>query len=357
MTVPNKPLNIDLPGPDHYHVSKQYYDIVHDVVARHPSSGDQNFSNKLLRYYLGTNRKGMRLVNEIDQQLHQFGLTIKETRFLDLGCGNGGSLVGAIECGACYCEGWDINASKREMTKLNIDTLYGSSHSIKILNISIDEPLKQETGFSPFDIVFCQEVLEHVKNIDQSLQVINQCLHPVQGCAYISIPNGYSINSVMSDPHIQVFGITLLERHEAQPLATAIKNHLHYAEMMGSYLRYDDYISLFERNALCCIPRPGTLPIKANLHETVKKFDTLTKICNECLSTWQNKVSVDALSLLAQETQKYLDDVQERLEALDGLGPKDALSLNFARDFEKDVFEFFVYHPGGRFDSCVRKNG
>lgn len=337
-----------LPGPEHFHVSRAYYEAVQAIVAKHPAAGDAAFVDKLVRYYLGTNKKGIRLVGEVGKELESAGLSLRGARFLDLGSGNGGSLAGAFEHGAAYCEGWEINDDKLDLSHLNIDTLYEPNGPIRIHKISLDEPLNPDAGFQPFDVIFCQEVLEHVKNLDQSVSTLRVCLNAERGAAYLSIPNGYSLNNVISDSHLQLFGIGLLERHEAQPLATAIKNHLHYSEMMGTYLHYDEYLALFHRHGLECAPRPGKDPQTADLDALASKIDQVEQVRETQLQQWREKVDPDTLALLAERTLAYLHEARSRFEQVRSAGPTSPQAVSFLREYEVDVFEFFVWNAANK---------
>lgn len=337
-----------LPGPEQFHVSQAYYDAVQAIVAKHPSAGDAAFVDKLVRYYLGTNKKGIRLVGEIGKELESAGLSLRGARFLDLGSGNGGSLVGAFEHGASYCEGWEINDDKLDLSHLNIDTLYEPDGPIRIRKISLDEPLNPDADFQPFDVIFCQEVLEHVKNLEQSVSTLYACLNAERGAAYLSIPNGYSLNNVISDSHLQLFGIGLLERHEAQPLATAIKNHLHYSEMMGTYLHFDEYVSLFRRHGLECAPRPGKDAKIADLEALASKIGRVEQVRETRLHEWREKVDPDTLALLAERTLIYLQEARSRFEQVRSAGPTPPQAVSFLREYDVDVFEFFVWNADNK---------
>ncbi len=331
-------------GPSHFNVSHAYFDAIVAMVDHLHASSDEAYRTKLLRYHIGTNRKGMRVVGEITDRLALADFELRGNRFLDLGSGMGGSLIGAAEHGAAYCEGWEIKEEKLELSQLNVQTLYEDSDRITIRRQSLEEPESLGPDFEPFHLVFCQEVFEHVKDIGKSVDTLARCTDPQAGVAYVSVPNGYSLQNVLEDPHLNIFGIDLLDRFEAQPITTAIKNHTLYSEMMGDYYRFDEYVGFFQQYGMQCTPLHRVNSSKDALVELEGVLQKIAAGRKALRETWSGKVADTDLTLLEARLDAYLGEAKTRLAEATKRGADDDVRARFVRDYGVNTFEFFVFH-------------
>jgi 2-polyprenyl-3-methyl-5-hydroxy-6-metoxy-1,4-benzoquinol methylase len=325
-------------------ITPAFHDAVLEVIARHPSGGDSAFRDKLYRSLTGGNRKGVRLVQDLVERLRPAGYTLEGGRFLDLGCGTGGALVGARRSGAAWCEGWEINAEKLALARINLGTLFEVDTGFTIRDQSVEHPASPGPDFQPFHLVFCQEVLEHVKDLDATLETLARCIEPERGVAYVTIPNGFALESVLRDPHLELFGITLLDRFEAQPIARALKNHTHYSAMMGAYYGYGEYARRFAKHGLVCLPlhvaeaSPDALAACAGLLREVRQRRTTLR------ADWGGAVDIATLALVEQRLDAYLEEAGARLEQALAPEADEHCRWAFAQDFAAPHFEFLVAH-------------
>ena len=65
-----------------------------------------------------------------------------------------------------------------------------------------------------FDVVTCNDVIEHVKDPALAILRISKLLKP-DGVVFFEIPNARSINHVTKDGHFNLFGINLLSHYHA----------------------------------------------------------------------------------------------------------------------------------------------
>lgn len=321
-------------------ISPEYRDAVHAFVEKHPSAGDPAFREKLTRYLLGTNRNGAKNLARVLPVLAEHGIDMAKSRFLDLGSGSGGALVAALRAGATYAEGWEINEDKRRLSEINVTTCGADVRRVRVLNRSMDDATGPGAGFNPFDVVFCEEVLEHVKDLDRAIDTLARAI-ALRGVGYITMPNGFAVQSVLSDPHLQLFGIALLDRFEAQPLATALKNHRHYSEMMGTYCRHDDYVERFGAVGLRLAPVESSdatpKAVERDLHLVAEKRKALRK-------DWGDTVDGATLSLLESRLDGYLEEVRARLLDVEREGTPEAGWEAFLRDFGQPHFTYIAEH-------------
>ncbi len=318
------------------HISTAYHDAVLRMVENHPSA-DPAFREKLTRYLLGTNRNGMAAIATVATSLPDDAFV--GCRFLDLGSGSGGSLVGALRAGAAYAEGWEINGEKRALSEVNVGSCGFDPHRVAVHDRSMEAPHAEE-GDGPFDVVFCEEVLEHVKDLDAAIATLARCIGPT-GVGYITMPNGYALQSVLADPHLQLFGIALLDRFAAQPLATALKNHTHYSDMMGQYGHYDDYVGRFDRVGLALTPVESIAPTDARMKQWADDLAQIETRYRDLRRNWGTQVDDTTLALLETRLVAYIEEARHRLdEANADPSRRDA----FGRDYGQAHFALLARH-------------
>lgn len=334
------------PDLDRLRVSPAFHAAVSDMVDRHPASADPGFRDRLYRSLIGANRKGMRVVGEVNRLLAPTGFSIRGGRFLDLGSGVGGSLAGAKEQGAAWCEGWEINAQKLALSRLNVDTLYGGDSGILIRERSVEEPARIGPGFRPFDLVISGEVLEHVKDIEAAMATLARCIEPARGVAHVTIPNGFALENVLADPHLDLFGITLLDRFEAQPAAAALKRHTHYSAMMGGYHRYGDYVRLFAAAGLAAVPRDPTESSRKAIRACMAALESIRRKRSTLRDDWGGRVDGDTIALLESRLDAYIAEADVRLDQALASAATPGERQRFVQEYATGHLAFIVAHEG-----------
>ncbi len=109
----------------------------------------------------------------------------KPQYFLDVGCGMGLSVA---------------LASARGMKAIGIEPEQKlAEYGVKHLGVSIEQGFFDQTFASSakFDLIFCEQVLEHVDQPDQLLSLMEKHLSP-EGIIYIGIPPVFPMNRFLS---------------------------------------------------------------------------------------------------------------------------------------------------------------
>jgi len=127
-------------------------------------------------------------------------------RFLDVGCAYGGFMRALRRRGA-EVVGVEIDAALANLAALNIGDLGGDVHHGDILATPAG-------ALGEFDLIACNDVIEHVASAETLVRTIGKLLAP-GGVAYFEIPNRDAIAHVTCDGHFQQFGLTLLPRELA----------------------------------------------------------------------------------------------------------------------------------------------
>lgn len=134
---------------------------------------------------------------------------LRRKRVIDVGSGYGGMLISMAEQGADVM-GIEIDPERARMGKQRLKEL---GLEVPYLEGDICEP-GIESRLGTFDVVVCQDVLEHVLDPTSVIRALCTMLKP-GGVIYIQIPNKYGIDQLMSDHHYALTGITALSRPQA----------------------------------------------------------------------------------------------------------------------------------------------
>jgi len=134
---------------------------------------------------------------------------LRGKRVLDVGSGYGGMLISMAEQGAAIT-GIEIDPERARMGKQRLDEL---GLEVPYLEGDICEKgIEEKLG--RFDVVVCQDVLEHVMDPSAVIRSLCTMMKPC-GVIYIQIPNKYGIDQLMRDHHYALTGITALSRAQA----------------------------------------------------------------------------------------------------------------------------------------------
>jgi 2-polyprenyl-3-methyl-5-hydroxy-6-metoxy-1,4-benzoquinol methylase len=134
---------------------------------------------------------------------------LRGKRVLDVGSGYGGMLISMAEQGANVV-GVEIDPERARMGKQRLADL---AMQIPYHEADICSPGMNDT-LGTFDVVICQDVLEHVLDPSTVIRSLCSMLQP-GGVVYIQIPNKYGIDQMMSDHHYGLTGLTVLSRPQA----------------------------------------------------------------------------------------------------------------------------------------------
>jgi len=138
-------------------------------------------------------------------------LSSRASRYLDVGCGHGGFLVGFSELGLDVY-GIDLNPQFIIYSKANLKDHNLPEERAQQGDI-LDPSLPARLG--RFDTITCNDVIEHVNDVPRALEHMTGMLAPA-GVLAIQIPNKDYIGFVHRDGHYNLFGIVLLKHEQAK---------------------------------------------------------------------------------------------------------------------------------------------
>ena len=108
------------------------------------------------------------------------------SKFLDLGCGEGRHCFGAYMSENIDVFGFDMSLSDVSTAKKNFDQFNENKYS-KSCNFGVADAKNMPFKDNTFDFIVCSEVLEHIIDYQSALSEINRILKP-QGKLAVSVP-------------------------------------------------------------------------------------------------------------------------------------------------------------------------
>lgn len=108
------------------------------------------------------------------------------SKFLDLGCGEGRHCFGAYMSEEIDVFGFDMSLSDVGKAKENFDQ-FNENTSSKSCNFGVADAKKLPFKDNTFDFIICSEVLEHIIDYQSALSEINRILKP-EGKLAVSVP-------------------------------------------------------------------------------------------------------------------------------------------------------------------------
>lgn len=163
-------------------------------------------------------------------------------RVLDVGAAYGGFLAAAAHAGAKDLVGVDVDSKLLDLARLLLSD-HRVEARLEVADIT-DTTLPDRLG--TFDIVFCNDVLEHVQDLETTAHNLARLLKP-KGRLFLEIPNGMALRYIESDGHYKLPGITLLDHAEAERWFRAFYED-RYPYNTFFYAPLDYYLALFSRN-------------------------------------------------------------------------------------------------------------
>lgn len=210
------------------------------VAAHEHFEGDDAVSIHHRTYALSTNSRGEALIEKLT---NEFTGPLDGKRVLDIGSGWGGVCVAAGRRGA-EAIGIEFGEAQIRLAKENAKDFPEANISFIQAN-AMDKVQMDRLG--KFDLITCDNVIEHVESDERLISHISTALTDT-GHVYLTAPNAFSTRQALEDCHYKMFGITLLDRHDAQQFFNASGRDGLYD--VTDYYAYDHYISLFERHGL-----------------------------------------------------------------------------------------------------------
>ena len=153
---------------------------------------------------------------------------ITGSKILDVGSGNGGISIAFGKQRKTQVFGIDIELNRVKTSKIGTeeqnataDFLFASGQNL---------PFKR----SFFDIVICNDVIEHVTKPRLLLKELHRSLR-IGGVLYLCAPNGLSPFSILRDSHYGLFGLSLMPHRIGRFYVTKIRKASEEYDIFGPF--------------------------------------------------------------------------------------------------------------------------
>lgn len=133
-------------------------------------------------------------------------------RYLDVGCGLGGSLIAFSRAGF-EVTGIEVDVERLRLAEANCRDL-GLIERVHLASIMDRERI---ASLGRFDVITMIDVIEHVDDAERAVRHVLELLAP-GGVLLMQIPNQDALDAVARDGHFNLFGITQLARGDAERL-------------------------------------------------------------------------------------------------------------------------------------------
>lgn len=298
-----------------------------EAAMKEISDGDHLWEEHL-KYILSGNERGEEIV---DKMVTHFVGPLEGRRVLDIGCGYGGVCISAAKRGA-VARGIEVGPSELKYFHLNlqdhgveevVDISYGDADDIDFM-----------ASLGKYDLVVCDNVLEHVPDSHRLIYTIAEAMGENSRC-YVTVPNYQSLGQVLIECHNREFGLSLLNRFDAQELFEVRGHYGQYS--VGDYFDFNQYIAMFAVNGLNAV---NIVPISmsdADMEEALGILDQIKRKRAEM----RDDIEIERRT--AKHLDHYIKRVERRLIELER-SPTDWRRVEFFRDFLVQRYDFIALH-------------
>lgn len=268
---------------------------------------------------LSTNQRGRIVGNAVKPYIPRHA-----KRFLDVGCGYGGFMVAFQELGL-EVFGFELDPSLVPLSKANLADFKGSPDHVEIGDV-LDTQFLEKLG--KFDVISCNDVIEHVDNVDLSLKNMTNMLPP-SGILLIQVPNKDYVDFINSDNHYNLFGITLLRHHEAEEYHRMMFGDKY---TVGEYYIYEHYKQQLEKCGCSVTLLPPIYPQKT-IKQTLRDFLRTVK---NLVEFWRKPNKPDRkmkLSITSKYITYAIGFLFKGFLSIFSANEKEAFHVKYMRDF------------------------
>ncbi|MGA2798579.1 MAG: class I SAM-dependent methyltransferase [Thermoguttaceae bacterium] len=244
-------------------------------------------------YAISTNDRGRTVAYKLSQYT-----PIRGKNYLDVGCAYAGFLVAMAEEGA-KAVGIDLNENLLALGRQN---LKDNDLDAPVFQCDVTRPEDVRPFHGKYDIITCNDVIEHVLNPSQAIRNIADMLTS-GGVAYFEIPNPYYPQSVLEDPHFHLFGIAILDHEQAKKYYSHHAPGVEYS--VGHYLELSTVLELLDKAGIEANLLKESLR-GVNIHSVLAQADAL----QESFPARIRSVPEPMRARIKEKVERYLGEIK-----------------------------------------------
>jgi 2-polyprenyl-3-methyl-5-hydroxy-6-metoxy-1,4-benzoquinol methylase len=251
-------------------MTKSYLELLEETL---PSPAHKNYK-AWKQYALTAITRGLILRKIISKFVN-----VESARVLDVGCGDGGISIAFCKQGKTEMYGIDINPMGVYKSKVR------AKEEEATINFLIADGLNLPFKLGAFDVVICNDVMEHVPKPRQLAKEVYRSLKN-GGFLYLSVPNGISPDSIIHDAHYGLFVVSLMPHRIGKFYLTKIRKISEVYDVYGpfNYWLLRMILKGMFRIVDCYHEQPSKVEgLVRNLPDSVLRFvyPTITLICEK----------------------------------------------------------------------------
>jgi 2-polyprenyl-3-methyl-5-hydroxy-6-metoxy-1,4-benzoquinol methylase len=247
-------------------------------------------------------------------------------RYLDVGTGYGGFLRAARELGFQEVIGIEINPMLVDLAKANTTDLSEAQ-------VITGDFIKQDfSRLGVFDLITCNDVIEHVADPELAIQKMADLLTE-EGSLCFEVPNKDCIPFVKADGHFLMFGITQLSRSNAAIYYSGCtgEDPGGYLKEMGEMYELDWYVKKLSENGL------SSSIADTHIVGTIAQVPEMVAELKDAYRTWQvekkPKLDPAIAAQLAVSVETFMVVLEKDYSNLDSEEQKQAFQNKYLRSF------------------------
>ena len=215
-----------------------------------------------LNYALATNQRGEQLADKLSHWVPSY----EGKRTLDIGSGYGGTCVSLAKRGATA---FGIEYDPRLLALSHENAAQHPERSVTFIQADALN-WKQLEGLGSFDLVTCDNVIEHVPVPPVAIAHIARLLAR-DGLGWVTAPNAFSFGQIRSECHYGQFGLSLLDSDDGDRYVGFALGQPQYG--VSTSYSLDGYLGYFARYGLAAKLINGSMHHEDALEEVRRARD------------------------------------------------------------------------------------
>jgi SAM-dependent methyltransferase len=200
---------------------------------------------------LGGLKRSRAFIKSLCKEFHNDNLFFGKD-CLDIGSSAGNTLITLIEHGADRAVGVEIEEGRYQTALININECAKNTNG-KIQMFKEDIQNEGIKRIGQFDIIFCNDVLEHVMNPKQAIKQICKLLkNNHDAFAYVNLRNFQHPENIIHEPHYDFPGMTLLPHELAKKYYNSCRKDDALEYEVYHWRPFDYYKNTFESHGKRC---------------------------------------------------------------------------------------------------------